>query len=137
MAAPTPVSSLVHSSTLVTAGVYLLIRFYYSLSYFYSSLFFCVISLMTIFFGGLLAVYDCDLKKVIAISTLRQLGFIIYSISLGEWGFGFFHMLCHALYKSLLFLSGGVFINFSSGDQDVRFKGGLLFSSPFFFIVFV
>lgn len=137
MAAPTPVSSLVHSSTLVTAGVYLLIRFYYVFSYFYSSLFFCVVSLFTIFSRGLLAVLDCDIKKIIAISTLSQLGFIMFAISLGEWMMSFFHIVCHALYKSLLFLSCGGFIVLSSGRQDIRFRGGVSFSSPFFFIVFV
>jgi NADH-quinone oxidoreductase subunit L len=68
----------------VTAGVYLLIRFYYRLSFLFSSVYFCLISLMTIFFRGFLAILDSDMKKVIAISTLRQLGFIIFSISLGE-----------------------------------------------------
>ena len=137
IAAPTPVSSLVHSSTLVTAGVYLLIRFYYSLSFFLRSTFFCVISIITIFFRGILAILDSDIKKVVAISTLRQLGFIIFSISIGEWIYGFFHIVCHALYKSLLFLRAGSFIIFSFGGQDLRFKGGILYSSPFFFLVFV
>jgi NADH-ubiquinone oxidoreductase chain 5 len=84
IAAPTPVSSLVHSSTLVTAGVYLLIRFYYTLSFILSSSIFCFISLITIFFSGILALYDNDMKKVIAISTLSQLGFMMFSLSTGE-----------------------------------------------------
>nr|YP_004021462.1 NADH dehydrogenase subunit 5 [Unionicola parkeri]ADP01829.1 NADH dehydrogenase subunit 5 [Unionicola parkeri] len=137
MSAPTPVSSLVHSSTLVTAGVYLLIRYYYSLSFFFSSFLFCVLSLFTMFFSGLLAVFDSDIKSIVAMSTLSQLGFMMFSISFGEWILGFFHMLCHALYKSLLFLSCGSFIILGSGSQDLRFKGGLSFSSPFMFIIFV
>lgn len=137
MAAPTPVSSLVHSSTLVTAGVYLLIRYYYSLRYVLSSFFFCTLSLFTIFFSGLLATFDSDIKKIVAISTLSQLGFIMFAISSGEWILGFFHMVCHALYKSLLFLSCGSFIILGSGNQDLRFKGSISFTSPFFFIIFV
>lgn len=137
IAAPTPVSSLVHSSTLVTAGVYLLVRYYYSLRFLFSSFIFCRLSLFTMFFSGLLAVFDSDIKKIVAISTLRQLGFMMFSISSGEWILGFFHMVCHALYKSLLFLSCGSFIVLGSGRQDLRLKGRISFSSPFFFIVFV
>lgn len=81
MAAPTPVSSLVHSSTLVTAGVYLLIRFNYLLESIYP--FLSIISLLTIFLAGACAVCELDFKKVVAMSTLRQLGFMIFSISFG------------------------------------------------------
>jgi NADH:ubiquinone oxidoreductase subunit 5 (subunit L)/multisubunit Na+/H+ antiporter MnhA subunit len=91
---------------------------------------------MTIFFRGLLALFDNDMKKVIAISTLRQLGFIIFSISIGEWLLGFFHIVCHALYKSLLFLSSGAYIIYNFGSQDVRYKGGIVFNSPFFLLLF-
>jgi NADH-ubiquinone oxidoreductase chain 5 len=68
----------------VTAGVYLLIRFYFSLSFFLSSIFFCFVSLITMFFRGFLAFFEIDIKKVVAISTLSQLGMIIFSISFGE-----------------------------------------------------
>lgn len=136
IAAPTPVSSLVHSSTLVTAGVYLIIRFYELFSYFFNSLIFCIFSLMTMFFSGFLAFFETDIKKVVAISTLRQLGVMMFSISLGEWVCAFFHIVCHALFKSLLFLRCGGFIMFSLGRQDFRTKGGYAFSSPFFFSVF-
>nr|YP_009535754.1 NADH dehydrogenase subunit 5 [Sperchon plumifer]AYK28784.1 NADH dehydrogenase subunit 5 [Sperchon plumifer] len=137
MAAPTPVSSLVHSSTLVTAGVYLLIRFYYSLSFMLNSLIFCFISLMTMFFSGFLAFFEMDMSKVVAMSTLSQLGMMMFVISLGEWSFGFFHMICHALFKALLFLSCGGFIFYSSGGQDIRQSGGFVSISPFFCIIFI
>lgn len=81
MAAPTPVSSLVHSSTLVTAGVYLLVRFNFLIESCYFIL--APLSLFTIFLAGACAVYELDFKKVVAISTLSQLGFIIFSISSG------------------------------------------------------
>jgi NADH-ubiquinone oxidoreductase chain 5 len=81
MAAPTPVSSLVHSSTLVTAGVYVLIRFHYV--FFFNSFFF-IFSLLTMFLGGVGACVEVDFKKVVAMSTLRQLGMMMYVLSLGS-----------------------------------------------------
>jgi NADH-ubiquinone oxidoreductase chain 5 len=127
MAAPTPVSALVHSSTLVTAGVYLLIRFHYLLSL-NNFLFF--IGTFTIFISGLGANYETDLKKIIALSTLRQLGVIIITLSLGFYELSFFHLLRHALFKSLLFLCAGVFIHSVRDIQDIRFLGGLEHGCP-------
>jgi NADH-ubiquinone oxidoreductase chain 5 len=134
MAAPTPVSALVHSSTLVTAGVYLLIRFNYIMGH-NNFLFF--IGVFTIFISGLGANFEMDLKKIIALSTLRQLGLIIMTLSLGFREYAFFHLITHAIFKSLLFLCAGVFIH-SMGDlQDIRSMGGLIISCPatsFYFI---
>lgn len=128
MAAPTPVSSLVHSSTLVTAGVYLLIRFNFLLE---SSFFILApLSLLTIFLAGACAVYELDFKKVVAISTLRQLGFMIFSISCGLWALSFLHMIFHAFFKSSLFLSTGNLMHYLLGDQDSRNFGSL--GSSFF-----
>lgn len=133
MAAPTPVSSLVHSSTLVTAGIYLLIRFNYLLS----SIFYILIpiSLLTIVLAGACAVYELDFKKVVAMSTLSQLGFMIFSISCGYWLLGFLHIVFHAFFKSSLFLSTGNLIHYISGDQDSRDFGsfGFSFSSKLIF----
>nr|YP_010309763.1 NADH dehydrogenase subunit 5 [Lagorina sericea]UMR54880.1 NADH dehydrogenase subunit 5 [Lagorina sericea] len=129
MAAPTPVSSLVHSSTLVTAGVYLLIRFNYTLSesVMMGLLF---ISSMTMFMSGLGANFEFDLKKIIALSTLSQLGLMMMILSLGGYKLAFFHLLTHALFKSLLFLCAGNVIHMSVNCQDIRFMGSLVKAMP-------
>jgi NADH-ubiquinone oxidoreductase chain 5 len=123
IAAPTPVSSLVHSSTLVTAGVYLVIR----LSAFYiegalSSLL-IFISVITIFLSGLRARYEIDIKKIIALSTLSQLGVIIIILSVGYYNLAFFHLLTHAIFKAILFLCAGVVIHGVGAYQDIRAMG--------------
>nr|AOY39416.1 NADH dehydrogenase subunit 5 [Hydnocerini sp. BMNH-844241] len=129
MAAPTPVSSLVHSSTLVTAGVYLLIRFNYSLSdtMMYLLLF---ISSLTMFMSGLGANFEFDLKKIIALSTLSQLGLMLSILSLGEYKLAFFHLLIHALFKALLFMCAGNIIHSMGNCQDIRYMGNLVYSMP-------
>nr|ALO76956.1 NADH deshydrogenase subunit 5 [Fleutiauxia armata] len=129
MAAPTPVSSLVHSSTLVTAGVYLLIRFNFA---FNSTLMFTLvfISSMTMFMSGLGANFEFDLKKIIALSTLSQLGLMMSILALGEYKLAFFHLLIHALFKALLFMCAGNIIHSSSNCQDIRYMGGLIGQLP-------
>lgn len=123
IAAPTPVSALVHSSTLVTAGVYLLIRFSSFIPLNVSNLL-LGLSVLTMFIAGLVASFEFDLKKIIALSTLSQLGVIIFSISLGLYNVALFHLLTHALFKALLFLCAGVIIHGSNGSQDIRTFGG-------------
>nr|WIL79881.1 NADH dehydrogenase subunit 5 [Tillus discoidalis]WIL79907.1 NADH dehydrogenase subunit 5 [Opilo sinensis] len=129
MAAPTPVSSLVHSSTLVTAGVYLLIRFNYSLTseMMYFLLF---ISSLTMFMSGLGANFEFDLKKIIALSTLSQLGLMLSILSLGEYKLAFFHLLIHALFKALLFMCAGNIIHSLNNCQDIRYMGNLVSFMP-------
>nr|URX54494.1 NADH dehydrogenase subunit 5 [Glyptotermes sp. 18 AB-2022a] len=130
MAAPTPVSALVHSSTLVTAGVYLLIRFSPA---FGSGLctFLLLFSGLTMFMAGLGANFEYDLSKIIALSTLSQLGLMIGALSIGFVGLAFFHLLTHALFKALLFMCAGVIIHTMSNSQDIRFMGDLSFQMPF------
>nr|UVV34753.1 NADH dehydrogenase subunit 5 [Chalcophora japonica]WCO87673.1 NADH dehydrogenase subunit 5 [Chalcophora japonica] len=136
MAAPTPVSSLVHSSTLVTAGVYLLIRFY---SCFNSSVLFVLlfISSMTMFMAGLGANFEFDLKKIIALSTLSQLGLMMSILCLGENILAYFHLLTHALFKALLFMCAGAMIHNLGNCQDIRFMGNLSLSMPLTCCMFV
>jgi NADH-ubiquinone oxidoreductase chain 5 len=123
MAAPTPVSALVHSSTLVTAGVYLLIRFNFILLNSGLGQFLLLIGGLTIFMAGLGANYEIDLKKIIALSTLSQLGLIIRILSFGFYKLAFFHLLTHALFKALLFICAGVIIHQIKNSQDIRFMG--------------
>nr|YP_010285482.1 NADH dehydrogenase subunit 5 [Basiprionota bisignata]UKS07045.1 NADH dehydrogenase subunit 5 [Basiprionota bisignata] len=125
MAAPTPVSSLVHSSTLVTAGVYLLIRFSGGLNDFmmYILLF---ISVMTMFMAGLVANFEYDLKKIIAMSTLSQLGLMMSILCVGDFNLSLFHLLTHALFKALLFMCAGYIIHCYMNCQDIRYMGSLI-----------
>lgn len=120
IAAPTPVSSLVHSSTLVTAGVYILIRFNYLFKIEENSIFLLKISLITILISGLNAIFETDFKKIIAFSTLRQLSIIIIIMSISLWELAFFHLIIHAIFKSILFLCAGLIIHFINGNQDIR-----------------
>nr|UXW88411.1 NADH dehydrogenase subunit 5 [Afissula kambaitana] len=128
MAAPTPVSALVHSSTLVTAGVYLLIRFNLLLENF--SFFLLFIGLMTMFMAGIGANFEYDLKKIIALSTLSQLGLMISVLALGGWMLAFFHLLVHALFKALLFMCAGNMIHNLLNCQDIRYMGCLMKFMP-------
>nr|ALO76749.1 NADH deshydrogenase subunit 5 [Strongylium suspicax] len=129
MAAPTPVSSLVHSSTLVTAGVYLLIRFNFAFGE--SLMYFLVfVSSMTMFMSGLGASFEFDLKKIIALSTLSQLGLMMMILGLGSYKLAFFHLLTHALFKALLFMCAGNVIHNMGNCQDIRYMGGLVNFMP-------
>ena len=130
IAAPTPVSALVHSSTLVTAGVYLIIRFRGSLEGSKVQRILLIVSCLTIFMAGLGANFEYDLKKIIALSTLRQLGVILRILSLGYADLAFFHLLRHALFKALLFMCAGVVIHSVGGYQDIRFIGNLVKFMP-------
>jgi NADH-ubiquinone oxidoreductase chain 5 len=119
IAAPTPVSSLVHSSTLVTAGVYLIIRFYH-LVRITGKCFLFLVGAMTIIMAGFSARFETDSKKVIAFSTLRQLGVIFIAIGLGMKIVALFHLVRHAFFKARLFIGAGVVIHSLRSQQDIR-----------------
>nr|YP_009560378.1 NADH dehydrogenase subunit 5 [Haemaphysalis bancrofti]QAB05945.1 NADH dehydrogenase subunit 5 [Haemaphysalis bancrofti] len=130
MAAPTPVSSLVHSSTLVTAGVYLMIRFNFLFTINENSMFLLKISLITMMMSGMNAFFETDFKKIIAFSTLSQLSMMMIIVSLNMFELAFFHLVMHAIFKSMLFLCAGLIIHFMNGIQDIRMLGNFFGNSP-------
>jgi len=132
MSAPTPVSALVHSSTLVTAGVYLLFRFYP-----FTSRFVVWVGLFTSLLAGSAAFFECDLKKIIALSTLSHLGLMILSLGLGERSLCFAHLNTHAAFKALLFIGVGTAIHSGFGSQEARSCAAISFSSPFILLSLV
>nr|QNV11590.1 NADH dehydrogenase subunit 5 [Lithax obscurus] len=130
MAAPTPVSALVHSSTLVTAGVYLLIRFSPLLNNFLLLKYLMFLGMITMFISGLGANFEFDMKKIIALSTLSQLGLMMMILGMGLSNLAFFHLLIHAFFKSLLFLCAGVLIHSFKDNQDIRMMGNIINFMP-------
>lgn len=131
MAAPTPVSALVHSSTLVTAGVYILIRFYPTLSHSnIFNFFLLLIATLTTLIARIAATREFDLKKIIALSTLSQLGIIILRLALKIPFLALFHLISHALFKALLFICAGTIIHLNNHNQDIRQLGSSWKTSP-------
>ncbi len=132
MEGPTPVSALIHAATMVTAGVFLIIR---SGPLFEGSPFalsvVTVLGALTAFFAATAGVVQNDLKKVIAYSTCSQLGYMVMICGLSCYSTGLFHLMNHAFFKALLFLSAGSVIHAVSDEQDMRKMGGLLKSIPF------
>nr|YP_009590078.1 NADH dehydrogenase subunit 5 [Magicicada tredecim]AIM19530.1 NADH dehydrogenase subunit 5 [Magicicada tredecim]AWV83543.1 NADH dehydrogenase subunit 5 [Magicicada tredecim]AWV83556.1 NADH dehydrogenase subunit 5 [Magicicada tredecim]AWV83569.1 NADH dehydrogenase subunit 5 [Magicicada tredecim]AWV83582.1 NADH dehydrogenase subunit 5 [Magicicada tredecim] len=130
MAAPTPVSALVHSSTLVTAGVYLVIRFSNLIMSFNLIQMFLMLSVLTMIMAGLAANFEFDLKKIIALSTLSQLGIMMSILMFGYPMLSFFHLIIHALFKASLFLCAGVLIHSLMNNQDIRMMGCMTYNMP-------
>jgi len=120
MAAPTPVSALVHSSTLVTAGVYLLIRINLIIVEINIRYVLLLIGMITMIIAGITAMIEMDIKKIIALSTLRQLGIIILILGIGNPMLSFFHLLSHAFFKAMLFICAGIIIHNMKDYQDIR-----------------
>nr|AWN56281.1 NADH dehydrogenase subunit 5 [Goeldia sp. DPP-2018] len=128
MAAPTPISALVHSSTLVTAGVYLLIRTFNPNLWFQSSLLLSL-SLITITMSSMTANWEQDMKKIIALSTLSQMALMMFAISINAILLSFIHLITHAFFKSTMFLCAGIMIH-NSNYQDMRMMGLNMNNSP-------
>lgn len=129
MAAPTPVSALVHSSTLVTAGILLLIKIFFFRKTFNNQLFCFYIGLLTILVAGLTAIKEKDFKKLVALSTLRQIGFLVFILGIGFFWLSLFHLIIHAFFKRLLFFSVGSVLHYSISLQDHRkYKNTNIFS---------
>nr|YP_010977219.1 NADH dehydrogenase subunit 5 [Siboglinum plumosum]WNZ34606.1 NADH dehydrogenase subunit 5 [Siboglinum plumosum] len=131
MEAPTPVSALVHSSTLVTAGIFLLFRFYPLLSQFSSlTKTLMLFSSLTMLMASMSASVQFDMKKIIALSTLSQLGLMMFSLSVMSPMFTFFHLITHAMFKALLFLCAGTIIFYMNHSQDTRLISNLTKTMP-------
>lgn len=131
MEGPTPVSALLHAATMVTAGVYLLIRMFFVLELSYSAQVFCFfIGLASAIFGSLMALTQDDLKRVIAFSTCSQLGYMFLACAAGAPLIAFFHLLTHAFFKALLFICAGYIIHSLGGEQDLRKMGGMFWVHP-------
>ena len=132
MEGPTPVSSLIHAATMVTAGIFLIIRTNF-LFLATSNLFIVIIALgsLTAFIGSTIGVFQLDIKKIIAYSTCSQLGYMFLSCGLCGYNFGIYHLVNHAFFKALLFLVAGYIIHAINNEQDIRKLGGLLVILPF------
>nr|VFU78647.1 NADH dehydrogenase subunit 5 [Proasellus beticus] len=130
MAAPTPVSALVHSSTLVTAGVYLMVRFHPLLTNNKVMSLLALIAFLTTMMSSISALSECDLKKIVALSTLSQLGVMVMTLSLGLPQLALFHLMTHATFKALLFMCSGKIIHTMGDTQDIRSMGSLMCSVP-------
>jgi NADH-ubiquinone oxidoreductase chain 5 len=126
MEGPTPVSALIHAATMVTAGVYLLMRSSPLVEYSNTVLLLCLwIGAITTVFSSLIGLFQQDIKKVIAYSTMSQLGMMVIAIGLSSYNIALFHLVNHAFYKGLLFLGAGAVIHAVADNQDFRKYGGL------------
>jgi NADH-ubiquinone oxidoreductase chain 5 len=138
MEGPTPVSALIHAATMVTAGVFLMIRcspiFEYSPSALTLALF---VGSITSFFAATLGIVQHDLKKVIAYSTCSQLGYMVLACGLSGYSISLFHLFNHAFFKALLFLAAGTIIHNLSDEQDMRRMGGLIIPMKFSYTVII
>jgi NADH-quinone oxidoreductase subunit L len=138
MEGPTPVSALIHAATMVTAGVYLIVRT--------NSIFEAAprvlelaagLGAATLVLAGLIALVQTDIKRVIAYSTMSQIGYMFLAVGLGAYANGMFHLMTHAFFKALLFMAAGIVIHALAGEQDIRKMGGLRRLLPFTYIAFL
>nr|YP_009251080.1 NADH dehydrogenase subunit 5 [Lecanora strobilina]AMZ84234.1 NADH dehydrogenase subunit 5 [Lecanora strobilina] len=131
MEGPTPVSALIHAATMVTAGVYLLMRASPLIEYSSTVLILCLwIGSITTVFSSLIGLFQQDIKKVIAYSTMSQLGMMVIAVGLSSYNVALFHLINHAFYKGLLFLGAGAVIHAVADNQDFRKYGGLITFLP-------
>jgi NADH-ubiquinone oxidoreductase chain 5 len=136
MEAPTPVSALLHAATMVTAGVFLLMRVSPLLEYSSTGLVLTLwVGTLSVFLGASIALVQNDLKRVIAYSTVSQIGMMVLAIGLSQYNVALFHLVNHAFFKALLFLSAGAVIHSMHDEQDIRKYGGLLRFLPFCYIL--
>ena len=136
MEGPTPVSALIHAATMVAAGVYLVARVYVLLTP-GAQMFIAVIGAITLTMAGLIAIVQLDIKRVLAYSTLSQLGYMVFAMGVGAWIAALFHLITHAFFKALLFLGSGQVIIGCHHEQDMRPMGGLARKMPVTAITFL
>ncbi|MBM4256568.1 MAG: NADH-quinone oxidoreductase subunit L [Deltaproteobacteria bacterium] len=132
MAGPTPVSALIHAATMVTAGVYMIARLHFLFELSPTALaVVAYVAAFTAILAASIALVQTDIKKVLAYSTVSQLGYMFLGVGVGAYGAGVFHLMTHAFFKALLFLGAGSVIHGMSDEQDIRKMGGLLRKMPF------
>jgi len=138
MAGPTPVSALIHAATMVTAGIYMIARssILYNLAPVTLDVI-IVIGMATAIFAAIIGLRQNDIKKVLAYSTVSQLGYMFLALGLGAYSSGVFHVTTHAFFKALLFLGAGSVIHAMGGEQDIRKMGGLRKKLPITYITFL
>lgn len=137
MAGPTPVSALIHAATMVTAGIYMVVRSNVLFSLAPTTLtFILIIGVATSVFAAVIGLMQNDIKKVLAYSTVSQLGLMFAALGLGAFSSGMFHVVTHAFFKALLFLGSGSVIHALHGEQDIRKMGGLRKYIPLTYITF-
>tara|TARA_B100001996_G_C18662021_1_gene593429 strand:- start:6 stop:1916 length:1911 start_codon:yes stop_codon:yes gene_type:complete len=135
MEGPTPVSALIHAATMVTAGVFLVVRCSPIFEYSQFALnFVAIIGMITAFFAATVAIVQNDIKKIIAYSTCSQLGYMFFAAGVGAYHVAIFHLFTHAFFKALLFLGSGSVIHSMNNEQDIRNMGNLWKKMPFTWI---
>src|SRR3954451_10482823 len=138
MEGPTPVSALIHAATMVTAGVYLIVRTHvlFELAPHVQQLA-AGLGTATLLMAGLIALVQVDIKRVIAYSTMSQIGYMFLGAGIGAYSNAMFHLMTHAFFKALLFLGAGIVIHALAGEQDIRRMGGLRKLMPFTYLTFL
>ena len=137
MEGPTPVSALLHAATMVTAGVFLIIKFSYIFEYCPQILFFVsIVGSLTALFSSIIGSFQTDIKKIIAYSTCSQLGYMFLVCGTSNYDIALFHLFNHSFFKALLFLSAGSIIHSLNDEQDIRKMGGLKNLLPITYISF-
>ena len=131
MEGPTPVSALIHAATMVTAGVYLVARTHVLFENAPDvQALVAVLGVLTLLMAGVIALVQTDIKRIIAYSTMSQIGYMFAAVGIGAYSAGMFHLLTHAFFKALLFLGAGIVIHALANEQDVRRMGGLAKAMP-------
>ncbi len=138
MEGPTPVSALIHAATMVTAGVFLVVRCSPIFEYSQIALnIICVVGMTTAFFAATVALVQNDIKKIIAYSTCSQLGYMFFAAGVGAYNVAMFHLFTHAFFKALLFLGSGSVIHSFKGEQDIRNMGGVWKKMPYTWVLMI